>query len=218
MKSIREQDVAALPRIRYHTGEDQFYQRCREKINTYFDNKGIHKLAGSRMYGKTCLLFSLWILLYALILSNRVLGWPLTLLQVAWHFTMFLMSVGIAHDGTHHAYSNKPRVNRFFTGVFDYIGINSDMWEYNHLHAHHNAPNVPLYDSAIFSLPPVPLSSPGAVSCFSSLPAPLYYRHLCLQHPVQIIYTRLLFFFEETYRVYEPAAMAPAAVPVPALD
>ncbi len=153
MKTIREQDVPALPRIRYDAGEDLFYRRCREKINAYFENKGIHKLAGRRMYGKTCLLFALWILLYSLMLSNLVQGWAQMLLQVAWHFNMFLMSVGIAHDGTHHAYSNKRWVNRFFTGVFDYIGINSDMWEYNHIHAHHNAPNVPIYDSAIFSLP-----------------------------------------------------------------
>lgn len=152
MKTIREQDITALPRIKYAPGEDDFYRKCRTKINAYFADKGIHKLAGRRMYGKTILLFSLWIFLYALILSNRFGGWALILLQTAWHFNMFLMSVGIAHDGTHHAYSNKKLVNRFFSGVFDYIGINSDMWEYNHIHAHHNAPNVPIYDSAIFSL------------------------------------------------------------------
>lgn len=153
MQTIKEQDVTALPRIRYNPGDDIFYRRCRSKINAYFENKNIDKLAGRRMYGKTVLLFGLWILLYVVILSNRLQGWPLILLQVAWHFNMFLMSVGIAHDGTHHAYSNKPWVNRFFTGVFDYIGINSDMWEFNHIHAHHNAPNVPIYDSAIFSFP-----------------------------------------------------------------
>ena len=63
-------------------------------------------------------------------------------LQVAWHMVMFLMSVGIAHDGTHHAYSTNERINKLFAGVFDFIGINSDMWEYNHILSHHNAPNV----------------------------------------------------------------------------
>lgn len=152
MKTIQRQDSTVLPRIKYAPGEDLFYQKCRFRINQYFEHKGIHKLADRRMYGKTIFLFSLWIILYIIIMSGRVQGLILILLQVTWHFTMFLMSVGIAHDGTHHAYSNKKWVNRFCSGVFDYIGINSDMWEYNHIHAHHNAPNVPIYDSAIFSL------------------------------------------------------------------
>lgn len=152
MQSIREKDVLSLPQIRYTEKEDLFYKNCRDKVNRYFTDKHIHKLADSRMYGKTIFLFGMWIGLYVLMLSNIVTGWGLLLLQIAWHFNMFLMSVGIAHDGTHHAYSNKRWVNKFFTGIFDYIGINSDMWEYNHIHSHHRAPNVPIYDSAIFSL------------------------------------------------------------------
>lgn len=152
MNIIREMDTPSLPQIRYTVKEDLFFQQCRDRVNRYFEEKHIHKLADSRMYGKTVFLFSLWIGLYLLILSGLARGWALLLLQVAWHFTMFLMSVGIAHDGTHHAYSNRKWVNKFFTGVFDYIGINADMWEYNHIHSHHRAPNVPIYDSAIFSL------------------------------------------------------------------
>lgn len=153
MHAIREQDIAQLPAIRYTVKDDVFFRKCRERVNRYFREKKSHQLADGRMYGKTCFLFLMWILLYVLMLSNTIKGWPLLLVQVSWHFTMFLMSVGIAHDGTHHAYSTKQWVNRFFTGIFDYIGINSDMWEYNHIHSHHRAPNVPIYDSAIFSFP-----------------------------------------------------------------
>lgn len=35
--------------------------------------------------------------------------------------------------------------------MFDLIGINSHMWEYNHNLSHHYVPNIPLYDSAIDS-------------------------------------------------------------------
>ncbi|WP_118974137.1 fatty acid desaturase family protein [Taibaiella koreensis] len=171
MSFVREKDILLLPQIRYTGKEDLFYQRCRNKVNRYFIDKKKHKLADSRMHGKTLLLFSLWILLYMLMLCSGIRGWSLILLQIAWHFNMFLMSVGIAHDGTHHAYSNKRWVNKFFTGVFDYIGINSDMWEYNHIHSHHRAPNVPVYDSAIFSL-----------SLFRFHPRAPYYRFHRYQH------------------------------------
>jgi linoleoyl-CoA desaturase len=186
MPSIREKDILSLPQIRYEK-EDQFYQRCRSKVNRYFEDKRIHKLADSRMYGKTLLLFSLWIFLYVLILSNIFSGWLLITLQVMWHFNMFLMSVGIAHDGTHHAYSNKRWVNKFFTGVFDYIGINSDMWEYNHIHSHHRAPNVPIYDSAIFSL-----------SLFRFHPRAPYYKF----HRYQHIYIVLIYACSTLFKLF----------------
>lgn len=151
--AIREQDIQQLPKINYTIKQDEFYKRCSEKVNAYFRDRKLSKFAGSRMYGKTFLLLFLWVGMFALIMTNWFTGWQLIVLQVAWHMVMFLMSVGIAHDGTHHAYSTNDRINKFFTGIFDFIGINSDMWEYNHILSHHNAPNVPIYDSAIFSMP-----------------------------------------------------------------
>ncbi len=187
MSSIREKDIQSLPQIRYSEKDDPFFQRCRVKVNQYFEDKQLNKLAGSRMYGKTLLLFGLWIGLYVLLLSNTLAGWTLIALQVAWHFNMFLMSVGIAHDGTHHAYSNKPWVNKFFTGIFDYIGINSDMWEYNHIHSHHRAPNVPIYDSAIFSL-----------SLFRFHPRAPYYK----MHRYQHIYIVVIYACSTLFKLF----------------
>lgn len=152
MNTTREKEVTALPLLKYTVKEGAFLRDCRERVNRYFSQQQKGKLADSRMYGKTFVLFSLWIGLYLWMLSGAATGWMLLALQVAWHFSMFLMSVGIAHDGTHNAYSKRKWVNRIFSGVFDYIGINSDMWEFNHIHSHHRAPNVPVYDSAIFSL------------------------------------------------------------------
>jgi linoleoyl-CoA desaturase len=84
-------------------------------------------------------------------LSNWFYGLPLLLLQIMFHFSMFLISVGIAHDGSHSSYSKRPWLNKLTYRVFDLIGINSHMWEYNHNLSHHYVPNIPQYDSAIDS-------------------------------------------------------------------
>lgn len=103
------------------------------------------------MFSKSAFILFLFFGSYSLMLSNSFLGWPLFFLQILFHCSMFLMAVGIAHDGSHFAYSNKRWVNRALTYVFDLIGINSYFWTYNHVHSHHVAPNVPILDSAIES-------------------------------------------------------------------
>ncbi len=137
--------------IQYASREDAFYDAARKKINQYFKENNISKQANTAMYAKSIFLVGLYIGSYCLIVSNQFKGWSLFFIQIVFHFDMFLMAVGIAHDGSHNSYSTHKWVNRTITYVFDFIGINSHFWSYNHLHSHHAAPNIPLIDSAIDS-------------------------------------------------------------------
>ncbi|MEL6730067.1 MAG: acyl-CoA desaturase [Bacteroidota bacterium] len=148
---IQFTQVEGLPRIRYASPPTPFYKELRKRIHAHFEENDLSRYADIRMYGKTVFLLSLWVLLFALILSNQFQGIALIGLQVVWHSVMFLMTVGIAHDASHGAYSSKPWVNRLWNNVFDIVGINSYIWEFNHVKSHHNAPNIPIYDSAIDS-------------------------------------------------------------------
>jgi linoleoyl-CoA desaturase len=136
---------------------DAFYTSLALKINAYFEQNGISKYANTRMVLKSLFIATLFIGSYTLMLSNHFKNWSLFGLQILFHFSMFLMAVGIAHDGSHYAYSQKRWVNRTLTYVFDVIGINSHFWTYNHVHSHHAAPNVPILDSAIESFSAVRL-------------------------------------------------------------
>ncbi len=140
-----------LPPIRYTKKEDPFFDVLQSRVQNYFSSNNTSRYATPGMVGKSIFQLLLWIGLYSLIISNWFEGWSLIFLQIGFHFTMFLMAVGIAHDGSHNAYSRKKQVNRLMTRVFDIIGINSYLWDFNHIRSHHNAPNVPLYDSAIDS-------------------------------------------------------------------
>jgi linoleoyl-CoA desaturase len=148
-KKLKEETLTK--KISYKNTDDPFYTDLRHRINDYFISNNLKKQDDRRMYLKTAIQLSLWAGFYVAMLSNHFTGWPLFGLQIGFHFTMFLMSVGIAHDGSHSAYSRYPWVNKLMYRVFDLIGINSHMWEYNHNLSHHYVPNIPVYDSAIDS-------------------------------------------------------------------
>lgn len=142
---------SSLPRIRYRKEKTAFYQELARQVNGYFKENNISKYADSGMYFKTILLLVIWMGSYALMLSNYFNSWGLVFLQIVFHYSMFVMTIGIAHDGSHHAYSRKKSVNKLMSYVFDMVGINTYLWELNHIKSHHMAPNIPLYDSAIDS-------------------------------------------------------------------
>lgn len=143
--------AVAIQPIRYRRPENAFMFVLKQRIDAYFTRTGFDRQDDPRMFRKTFLQLSLWLGIYLLMLSNYFSGGYLFGLQLAFHFTMFLMSVGIAHDGSHQAYSRHPILNKLTCRVFDLIGINSHMWEYNHNLSHHYVPNIPRYDSAIDS-------------------------------------------------------------------
>jgi linoleoyl-CoA desaturase len=140
-----------IRKIVYQHKDDTFFTTLRQRINDYFKTTGLNKQDDPNMYLKTIVQLSMWSGFYICMISNYFHGWLLLMFQLAFHFTMFLMSVGIAHDGSHSAYSKHPWLNRAMYRVFDLIGINSHMWEYNHNLSHHYVPNIPIYDSAIDS-------------------------------------------------------------------
>ena len=90
--------------IRYAVKDDPFFKVLRQKVNSYFSSNGISKYANRSMIIKTIILFVLWVSAYALVLSNLLNGFSLIFAIMLFHITMFQMSIGIAHDGSHNAF------------------------------------------------------------------------------------------------------------------
>ncbi len=140
-----------MPPIRYSKNKSPFYLELTNRVNAYFSDNQISKFANTEMYLRTAGLLVLWLTVYALMFSSLFSGWAFTLLQASFHVIMFVMTVAIAHDGSHNSYHKSPVVNKWVNRVFDVVGINTYLWEYNHIKSHHVAPNIPVYDSAIDS-------------------------------------------------------------------
>ncbi len=149
---INEALIQSLPAIRYRINDDPFYRLCKQRIDKYFDNHNLSPYANGAMVGKSIFLIALFLASYSALYVFQPSGLYLILLLSLFHFSIFLMAVGIAHDGTHGSYSRKKWINKATSRLFDLIGVNSYLWDFNHVKSHHNAPNIPIFDSAIFSI------------------------------------------------------------------
>jgi linoleoyl-CoA desaturase len=138
-------------KIKFTLENDDFYRVLSKRVKEYLNTEGHSRYANKSMWLKTFIQFSIAFLSYLLILSNNFHGINLFLLQIFHGFFLFLMSIGIGHDGTHNAYSKNRKVNTIIASVMDLVGVDTTIWQMNHIESHHSAPNVPFYDSAIDS-------------------------------------------------------------------
>ena len=151
IKSKEDPLPPPIPRIQFKNSPSQFYKDLQKKINDYFSDNNRTPYATKTLYSKSLILIFLWAFSYTIMLSVEMEAPLLIFCQMVFHFTMFSMTIGIAHDGSHNSFSPNPKINRWATGIFDWVGINSYMWGFNHIKSHHMANNVPEYDSAIDS-------------------------------------------------------------------
>ncbi len=132
-----------------------FLTVLKRRVGEHLARSTLPRHAGWPMALKTIAILATFALSYGLLLANvthSALGQGL--LIVVYHYAMFQMTIGIAHDATHGAYFGHPRGDAWVSRIFDLLGIDSRYWIQTHIHAHHAAPNVLGIDSAIepFSL------------------------------------------------------------------
>jgi linoleoyl-CoA desaturase len=124
----------------------EFSQTVKQRVNDYFDEKGISKHANFQMVLKTIILLTLYFGSYFLIISGNFS------LNVMWFLT-FLMGIGMAgigfsvsHDALHGAYSSNKYVNSALGYTFDLLGANGYIWKITHNIIHHTYTNIHGHD------------------------------------------------------------------------
>jgi linoleoyl-CoA desaturase len=143
--------VGIVEMPRYRTRDSAFYVALRQRVAKYMQDNRLSRHAGARMFGKTALIFGAFFSSYGLIVTNHFTGVALVFALVFMHFSLFLTTIGVAHDATHYSYFKSRRANEAMWIIFDLLGVNSHFWVKTHVHSHHHAPNVALFDSAIDS-------------------------------------------------------------------
>jgi len=147
----REGAVGIVDMPRYRNRDSAFYAELRRRVAAHMTEKGLSRHAGARMFGKTATIFGAFFASYFLILTNHFTGAALFFALVFMHFSLFLTTIGVAHDATHYCYFKNRRANEAMWIIFDLLGVNSHFWVKTHVHSHHHAPNVAFYDSAVES-------------------------------------------------------------------
>lgn len=127
----------------------EFIEELRFKINAYFSENNISKYANSLMKFKIAVFIGIYLLSYGALF---LVGQYQTILFLLYGFIgtwSVLMGLNIGHDAAHKTLFRRPKSNKRFLLVFEFLGTNSYNWVNRHLGAHHVYPNVMNYDSDI---------------------------------------------------------------------
>lgn len=124
----------------------EFSTTVKQRINAYFEERGLSKHANRAMVVKTVVMFALFFGPYALIISGVLPLWGMWLMCVVMGFGMAGVGFSVAHDALHGAYSSNKRVNNLLGMSFDLMGANSYMWKIIHNVIHHTYTNIHGHD------------------------------------------------------------------------
>lgn len=136
-----------MKQLSFSPESTEFIHELRERINAYFSENNIPIYANPWMKFKIALFIGIYGISYSLLYlftSSNIY-----LIYAFIGMWSVLMGLNIGHDAAHKAIFKRPKSNRRFLLVFEFLGINSYNWVNRHLGAHHLFPNVMDYDSDI---------------------------------------------------------------------
>jgi linoleoyl-CoA desaturase len=129
--------------VTFGNSQRDFVALLNKRVNEYFRTKDIARHGNKEMYVKTVIMFSLYFIPYALIVSNTVTD-TLTLFGLVIVMGLGLAGIGLSvmHDANHGAYSSKRWVNNFIGYSLNLLGATSFNWKLQHNVLHHTYTNV----------------------------------------------------------------------------
>jgi linoleoyl-CoA desaturase len=114
-----------------------------KRVNEYFKTNNLSRVANTEMVIKTLVMFGLYFIPYALMVTGVVtsLGWMFTMVLV---MSLGLAGIGLSvmHDANHGAYSNKKWLNNLMGYSLNMVGANAFNWKIQHNVLHHTYTNV----------------------------------------------------------------------------
>ncbi|MDB5282755.1 MAG: acyl-CoA desaturase [Bacteroidota bacterium] len=123
-----------------------FYKVLTERVENYFEVNKISKHGDYRMVLKTLVMFSLYFMPYALILSNAVSIYGMWLCTVVMGLGLAGIGMAVMHDANHGAYSSQRWLNKLLGFSLDLVGGNSFNWKVQHNIQHHTFTNIHGHD------------------------------------------------------------------------
>lgn len=138
-----------------------FFQTLRKRVNAYFEENDIKKTGNWRMYIKSIVMLSLYIVPFVLILTLSLPVWTMLLLYAVMGFGMSGIGLSIMHDANHGAYSSKKWINSIMGKSINIAGASDFTWKIQHNVLHHTYTNIYEMDEDIHDKPFLRLSPFG---------------------------------------------------------
>lgn len=98
------------------------------------------------MWAKLSFFLLLFVVLYALIISNQFGPWTMLLLAMGLGMSCSFIGFNVCHDALHGSLSKNPRINKAIGLVFNVVGANPYVWGIAHNVVHHTYTNIPGHD------------------------------------------------------------------------
>ncbi len=124
----------------------QFFRTLNKRVNSYFKENKINRTGNWKLWLKTIVMFSLYLMPYFIILTLNLPGWVQLLLTIIMGIGMAGVGMNVMHDGNHGSYSSKPWINRLMGGSIYILAGNVYNWKVQHNVLHHTYTNIHGHD------------------------------------------------------------------------
>lgn len=131
-------------KLKYSDRPDTLRIALTRAVEGYFTETGKKKVGGWKIYLKACILVTIWVAVYAIILTigaNTTI-WTVSALYVVRGVISALVGFNIMHDLSHGTFSLNKRLNDFFLFVHESLqGASAFLWKIKHVLLHHSFPD-----------------------------------------------------------------------------
>lgn len=185
--------ISHLTKVTFHnTHPSDFTTVLKQRVDRYFQTKNISKNANGLMVAKTVFYFGGWIGLYAAVVSGHFSAPTMLLLMMLLGFFSAGIGFNVGHDAIHGSYAANPRVNKWISFAFEFMGANSYTWKIRHNVLHHTFTNIIGSDGDLESLPLLRFCVKPGRKWFHA------YQHLYA--PFLYCFTSLVWVFKKDYQ------------------
>jgi linoleoyl-CoA desaturase len=119
-----------------------FHSVLKQRVNQYFEEKGISPTGGWRLATKGILLGSLTVAAYLVVMLVQPGVLVSLLLCSLMGFLIATVGFNVMHDGSHGSFSKNPMVNKIAAFTLNILGGSAFMWNQKHNVIHHAYTNV----------------------------------------------------------------------------
>ena len=128
-----------------------FYPVLKERVETYFESRGLHQTGNRFMFLKTAFILLWFASAYALLVffSTSLIVAIITALLLGQAYA--LVGFNIMHDGGHDSYSRHKKVNTIMSFTLDLLGGSQMLWRHKHNVLHHTFTNITALDNDLYS-------------------------------------------------------------------
>lgn len=126
-----------------------FFTTLRKKVDIYFSENQVPKHGNYKMFLKTLVMFSLYLIPFLLILTNWLTVWQALLCVVVMGIGKSGIGLAVMHDALHGSYAKQTWVNQLMGASIYFIGGNAFCWKTQHNVLHHTYTNIYDHDEDI---------------------------------------------------------------------